>query len=83
MMVITQIQITEEQWKYLKRLCAQKNVSLAELVRQALDILLKSSKHLDRQELWKRAMEAVGGFQSGKGDISRNHDKYLAETIDS
>ena len=47
---------------------------------------IKASGHAEqetggvaREEQWERAMSVVGKFSSGLGDLSTNHDKYLAE----
>lgn len=77
-MVRTQIQLTEEQAHRLKRLAAERGVSQATIVREALDQILDRD---DRAARWDRAMEAVerGGFRSGLADVSVEHDAYLAE----
>jgi Ribbon-helix-helix protein, copG family len=78
-MVRTQIQLTEEQAKGLKRLAAAKKVSMAELIRQGVDAILRSDTGLDVDERRRRAIATVGRFRSGRRDISGKHDKYLAE----
>lgn len=77
----TQIQLTEDQATTLKRLAHSRRLSVAELIRQAVDSLIKSSSVADIGERRKRALDIVGRFGSGKRDISRKHDKYLAETF--
>lgn len=78
-MVRTQIQLTEEQAKGLKRLAAAKKVSMAELIRQGVDAILRSDTGLDVDERCRRAIAAVGRFRSGRRDISGKHDQYHAE----
>ena len=78
-MVRTQIQLTEEQSRFLKRLAAERDVSVASLIREAIERLKDSKDGPDREELKRRALSVVGMFRSGKSDISVNHDKYLAE----
>ena len=80
-MVRTQIQLTEEQANALKKLSLSRHLSIAELIRQAVDHILKSSTAIDREERKKRAIAAAGRFSSGKRDIAREHDKYLAEAF--
>lgn len=82
-MVRTQIQLTEEQAKGLKRLAAAKKVSMAELIRQGVDTILRSNTGIDLDERRRRAIAAVGRFRSGKRDISEKHDQYLAEAMRS
>ncbi len=78
-MVRTQIQLTEEQAKTLKRIAQSRHLSVAELIRSAVDSMIKSSSVIDIEERRKRAIDIVGRFRSGKRDISINHDAYLEE----
>lgn len=55
----------------------ERGVSLAGLVRIALDRLLAESTLEERR---RRARNAVGGFRSGRTDIGEHHDQALAET---
>jgi hypothetical protein len=80
-MVRTQIQLTEEQVTALKKLALSRHLSIAELIRQAVDNILKSSTAIDMEERKKRAINAAGRFSSGKRDIAREHDKYLTEAF--
>jgi N-glycosylase/DNA lyase len=82
-MVRTQIQLTDEQWKALRKMAAERNLSLAELVRQGVSILLRSYGLVTREERWERACSAVGRFRSGRKDLSQKHDEHLAEALDS
>ena len=78
-MVRTQIQITAEQAKAIKRIALARHVSVAELIRRAVDIMVKSSPVADPEEKLKRAIDVVGKFRSGKSEIAKRHDKYLAD----
>lgn len=80
-MVRTQIQLTEEQAKIIKKIARSRHLSVAELIRQAVDNIIKTSMVVDIEERRKRALDVVGRFSSGKQDISREHDKYLAEAF--
>lgn len=80
-MVRTQIQLTEEQVKSLKRLANKLNVSLAELIRGGVDTVLRSSGEVTDKERKQRAIAAAGRFRSGKRDLSAMHDAYLAEAF--
>lgn len=75
-MIRTQVQLTEEQAKKLKRVAADRGVSVAHLIRDAVDRVLEEN---DLEAKWERAMAVVGKFRSGKHDISERHDEYLAE----
>ena len=78
-MVRTQIQLTEEQAKAVKRLATVQGVSIAEVIRRAVDQVILSSPKADLQQRQERALEIVGKFGSGKRDVSKKHDTYLAE----
>jgi hypothetical protein len=75
-MIRTQVQLTEEQVGALRRLAAQRGVSLAELVRQGVERLLVESEEAER---WQRASELVGRYRDEASDLSVNHDRYLDE----
>ena len=78
-MVRTQIQLTENQAKALRDIAASRHLSVAELVRRAIDSMLKTSTSVDPGERLTRALEIAGKFSSGQRDISRKHDVYLSE----
>ena len=78
-MVRTQIQLTEEQAKAVKRIALSRHLSVAELIRCAVDTMITSSPLADTEERRKRAIDIVGKFSSGKRDVAKRHDKYLAD----
>lgn len=78
-MVRTQIQLTEDQARALKKIAQSRHLSVAELIRKAVDTVIKSSTVVNAEERHKRAMEIVGKFSSGKRDVSKKHDLYLTE----
>jgi hypothetical protein len=55
------------------------NVSVAELVRRAVDAYVAAEIAPSIEERRRRALEAAGRFGSGKTDIGNRHDDYLAE----
>ena len=78
-MVRTQIQLTEEQAREIKKVAVAKGLSVAEIIRRAVEGVIKSSTKTDGEERQRRAIEVVGKFRSGKRDVSKKHDKYLTE----
>lgn len=78
-MVRTQIQITEEQAKAVKKIALARHLSVAELIRRAVDVMVKSNPVADPEEKRRRAIEIVGKFHSGKHDVAKRHDQYLAD----
>jgi len=81
-MVRTQIQLTREQFEAVKRMAASRNISSAEVIRQAIEALVKSRRVLDEGQKRSRALKAAGAFRSGTHDVSKNHDAYLAEAYE-
>ncbi len=78
-MIRTQVQFTEPQLQALRQLSAQTGKSIADLVRQSVELYLRAQRGPTREELVKRALSVVGMSSSGLTDVSVNHDKYLAE----
>ncbi len=78
-MVRTQIQLTQKQLKVLRAKALRLNVSVAELVRRAVDAYVDVEIAPSFEERRRRALEAAGRFGSGKKDVGKRHDDYLAE----
>jgi len=77
--VRTQVQLTEEQARALKRLAAQQGKSVADLIRKGVDLVIASSWSTATEERISRAIALAGRFRSGVRDLSAQHDRYLAE----
>ncbi len=75
-MLRTQIQLDDGQAAALKRLAAERGVSVAALIREAVERLLRG---LDGEDHVRRALALAGRFSSGETDIGTEHDRYLAE----
>lgn len=82
-MVRTQIQLTEEQASILKKIAAQRNISIAELIRQGINFYLRAYGAVSQEERRQRAVAATGRFRSGKSDLSTNHDDYLKKAYEN
>ncbi|BDG21379.1 hypothetical protein TthSNM17_10410 [Thermus thermophilus] len=78
-MVRTQVQLTEAQWARLKAKARAEGVSLAELVRRAVERFLEEEEGYEDKA--RRALLALGRFASGQGDVSEAHDRYLEEAF--
>ncbi|MGH8886058.1 MAG: ribbon-helix-helix protein, CopG family [Egibacteraceae bacterium] len=77
-MIRTQISLTEEQMEALRRVAADRGVSIAAVVRGAVDELIDRD---DRRRLMQRALSVAGKYRDIEGatDVGRRHDDYLAE----
>lgn len=81
-MVRMQIQFTEVEVEALRSEASQRNVSIAAVVREAVDERLsRGRRQPSREELARRALAAVGRFSSGSGDVSARHDDCFADSI--
>jgi hypothetical protein len=78
-MIRTQIQITPEQARLLKRLAAKEGKSVAELIRISLDEMLRAGGIQDQENLRHKARLAAGKL-SGSADLADKHDDYLAQS---
>jgi hypothetical protein len=77
-MVRTQIQLTEDEARALRRLAAEDSVSMSALVREAVDRLLAARRGTPEAEVRRRAARAAGRFRSAHEDLSERHDDHAA-----
>lgn len=68
-----QVYLEEHQDRALRAVAEAQNVSIAELVRRSVDLLLAQLPIEDDP-----AMKIVGLGHSGIGDLAEKHDEYLA-----
>jgi hypothetical protein len=80
-MVRTQVQLSADQVARLKARALEEGVSLAEPVRRAVERYLAEEEGGGYEERARRALEAVGRFASGAGDVGEAHDRYLEEAF--
>ena len=79
-MVRTQIQLTDEQARHVKRIAAERQVSMATVIRQGVDLLLRSTETAPTdEERIERALSVAGKFRSGGGDGAAQHDLHLQD----
>lgn len=77
-MVRTQIQLRADQASRLREVAAAEDVSLAELIRRGVDLLLdESQKSPGGHRL--DALRVAGAFDSGVPSVAERHDDELAE----
>lgn len=80
-MIRTQIQITSEQARALKRLAAREGKSVADLIRGSVDSMLRAGGTKDWESLRHKAITAAGKL-NGPENLAANHDDFLAEALD-
>lgn len=77
--MVMQIELTDEQTRALQELAARKGQSVPDLIRASVSALLQSEAPVDREETKRRAIAAIGRFQSDATDLATEHDRYLDE----
>ncbi len=81
-MVRSQIQFSREQLEDVRAIARGQRVSIAEVVRRAVDHYTEHKAPAAAEEaLRSRAREVVGRYTSGYSDTSADHDRYLAEAF--
>ena len=76
-MIRTQIQLTEEQTARVKRIARARGVSMATVIREAVE-RLDDDAHRAEEKAWDRFAGLVGAFRGGPGNVSEEHDAELA-----
>jgi hypothetical protein len=79
-MIRRQVQLTPAQIDVLQRRARRENVSVAELVRQAVDAFTRADPPAAR-DIRDRAIRAAGRFASGVDDTSSRHDTAVADAF--
>jgi hypothetical protein len=77
-MVRTQIQLSEDEADAVKRLARERSVSMASVIRAAIDVYVRRESGLSLDERWERSLAGIGGFHSGTSDLSARHDDEFA-----
>jgi anti-sigma factor RsiW len=73
----TQVSLTEEQMHRLRREARRRHVSLAAVVRDAVDQVVPDEGEA-RSDRIDALLEVAGSAASGTGDVAREHDEVLA-----
>jgi len=79
-MIRTQIQIEEDQIKWLREKAGARGVSVSQLIREGV-ALFRAREDRFPEEKKTKALAVVGRFSSHVSDISERHDDYLAEAL--
>lgn len=76
-MTRTQVQFERGQYERLKELATRRGVSMAQLVREAVEQILARYQTRDR---WDDLFSVVGKHvDENGGNVGRDHDRYLDE----
>ena len=85
-MVRTQVQLTEEQYRGLKRWAQRLGISLSEAVRRFVaEGLAREEGTPTYEERVRAALSVVGKYTDPQGltDVATDHDRYLEEAYRS
>ena len=79
----TQLFLDESRYQWLVVKARQEEKSLAAVIRQMIDQERDDHKGptVENKLPYNRLKTIIGIVKKGKGDISKRHDYYLAETI--
>jgi hypothetical protein len=77
------VQLTARQARAIRKEASTRKTSEAAIIREAVELWVRTQGHAEAQDRWQRATAVVGAFASGRKDISREHDREFAETFRS
>lgn len=75
-MIRTQVSLTEEQMKRLRGEARRRHISLAAVIRDAVDRAVPG-EDADRAARIEALLQAAGSAASGSGTVATNHDDVL------
>ncbi|MEX2546959.1 MAG: ribbon-helix-helix protein, CopG family [Chloroflexota bacterium] len=77
-MIRTQISLSEDQMRRLRRTARERGTSIAAVIRDAVERSIpdEDTERLARQ---RRAFGLAGAFDSGHRDTAQRHDEVLAD----
>jgi ferritin-like metal-binding protein YciE len=78
-MIRTQISLTDDQMRRLRRVARERGTSIAALIRDAVDRTVPDEAQ-DVLERQRRAFALAGAFASGHSDTAEGHDDVLTES---
>jgi len=78
-MIRTQISLTDEQMRRLRAEARRRRVPIAQVVREAVDRAIPLDPG-EREARFRRALSAVGRFDSGTGDVASRHDEIAGDS---
>jgi hypothetical protein len=80
-MVRTEILLTNSQIRTLKALSVSEGRSVADLIRDGVDAILRERKTVDREAVKARSIAALGRFKSNSRNLGCKHDDHLPDAF--
>lgn len=81
-MVTTPVNLTDEELEALRDLAEREGVPVDQVIRRGINAVLGAEAEAEADTRQRRAVAAIGAFHSGRHDVSRRHDEYLADALD-
>lgn len=78
-MANAKLDVDEGQLRALQLLASARNLPVEEVLRQAIENYLRLNAGENPESVRRKAISAANKFRSGRKDISRKHDDYLAK----
>ena len=78
LVIRTQVSLTEDQMRRLRREARRRHVSLAAVIRDAVDRVVPD-EDAQRSDRIDALLAAAGSAASGTGSVARDHDAALAD----
>ena len=76
-----QVQVTDDQAAHLERRAAATGITVATVIRDAIDAQLAADERQRRIDVALAALEKPA-FDSGLTDLAENHDEYIGQILD-
>jgi len=82
-MIRTQIQLSEEQSRELRRIASDRGLSIAEVIRRFVNLGLRQ-QGVGRGDRYQRAARLIGQFpdRHRADNLGADHDSYLDEAFE-
>lgn len=82
-MIRTQVQLTEQQIRQLRKVAARDGVSIAEVIRRCIDRGI-GDRLGDSDAAYEAALRCVGSFRDRDeaSDVAAEHDRYLEDAFE-
>ncbi len=80
----TQVYFPAHLYRAVKEKAKKEDVSIAKIIRQAVEKEVGKEEHvnqMERDKAWEEFFKLAGIGKSREHDLSINHDKYLAEDL--
>ena len=82
-MVRMQVRFPEAMARRVRQAADREGIPMAEVIRSALSFFFEALPDIGDSARHRRAAAAAGAINSGRGDLSSNHDSHFAEASEA